>query len=232
MSNLPPLPDSALPNIVPPPTTNIPQMDKPMMTMKKAGEERFTDLKQERDIRPMVAILFFILVSLGVAIFLIGGERIMSTFRGDIRQRASGPIGETSAVENVMERRPTIETKSETTAEISGLICAHGPDKQLAGRIIFFEFDTKIAYERNIPENTSSYTINVPAGKYVAFFKPEGVWPIYAYSQYVTCGLDPNICTEHNVLLLTAERDGEYGEVHLCDPQYEDKTRYSMLLTL
>ena len=106
------------------------------------------------------------------------------------------------------------------TAEIFGLICEY-ENTHPAGVVAFYEPSTETLHRMPIVQDTNVYSMKVPAGDYMAFFEPTNrELPIFAFSQYVNCGMTPDSCTDHSMVTFTVEADQEYGQVDLCDPQY------------
>jgi hypothetical protein len=106
------------------------------------------------------------------------------------------------------------------TAIIHGLVCAYGNENP-SGTVIFYGGPEKKMIQTEITAGKNVYSVPLSVGNYTAFFKPDkpGL-PIFAYTDYVRCGLDPAKCTNHALLELKLEPNKEYGQVDLCDPQY------------
>jgi hypothetical protein len=121
---------------------------------------------------------------------------------------------ETTASANVL----TPETPG--LASVFGKVCPFG--KQfIAGSVIFFDAKTGVSVQTQMKAGEGVYNIKMMPGSYVAIFKPtDRTFPNFAYSEYVRCGLKPNTCQQHGLLELKIEKNKEYGQVDLCDPQY------------
>jgi len=113
-----------------------------------------------------------------------------------------------------------ITDETPNTGEVYGLICKY-ENTHPAGVVAFYEPETKTIHRLQILQEKNVYSMKVPAGQYLAFFEPTNEeLPIFAFTQYVNCGLTPDSCTDHSMALFTVEADQEYGQVDLCDPQY------------
>lgn len=118
---------------------------------------------------------------------------------------------------------PTNEQVTEAsadTAEVYGLICKYG-EEHPAGTVLFYEPESETVHRLAMAQDKNIYSMTVPAGQYMAFFEPaDSTLPIFAFTQYVNCGLDPNSCTDHSMAIFTVEAGQEYGQIDICDPQY------------
>jgi hypothetical protein len=109
-----------------------------------------------------------------------------------------------------------------TPATVHGLVCTYGQDVFPAGSVIFYEAQQNNLIVYKLQENESSFSTQVPPGNYSIFFSPQNpVLPIYGFTEYVTCGLDPQKCPSHALLTNELEPAEEYGNIMICDPQYD-----------
>lgn len=114
----------------------------------------------------------------------------------------------------------TVAEEDPNTAKVFGLACKY-EDIYPGGTVLFYQPESESMYRASIPQGENVYSITVPAGQYTAFFEPSPAnLPIFAFTEYVNCGLDPNACTDHSLAVFTVEAGQEYGQVDLCDPQY------------
>ncbi len=108
-----------------------------------------------------------------------------------------------------------------TPSKVHGTVCPYGQNVFPAGSVMFYDSKHNELIVHKLRENENSFSIQVPPGEYAVFFAPQNqLLPIYAFTQYVTCGLDPNNCPDHNLLLTTLQPAEEYGGIQICDPQY------------
>lgn len=115
----------------------------------------------------------------------------------------------------------TVTQETSNTATIHGLVCAYGADTYPAGTVLLYNIATETLFKAGIEPNTNVFSLPIPAGEYLALFEPRNPsLPKYGYTAYVTCGLDPDRCADHFLLSLKIEADQEYGQIQLCDPQY------------
>ncbi len=113
------------------------------------------------------------------------------------------------------------QAKDVLPATVHGLVCTYGEDLFPEGSLIFYEADQKNMVTHKIPENENTFSVQVPAGEYAVFFAPNDTdLPKFGYTEYVTCGLDPNTCENHELLVNKLESGQEYGNIMVCDPQY------------
>jgi hypothetical protein len=146
-----------------------------------------------------------------------------------IVQRESSPQDQPVVSEGVLPRTDSVnndfadsEVTDETssTGEVYGLICKY-EETHPSGIVAFYEPESQTIHRMPILQDKNVYSMKVPAGSYLAFFEPTNEQlPIFAFTQYVNCGMNPNTCTDHSMALFTVEAGQEYGQVDLCDPQY------------
>lgn len=109
-----------------------------------------------------------------------------------------------------------------TPATVHGLVCTYGQDVFPAGSVIFYEPQQNNLVVYKLQENENSFSVQVPPGKYAIFFSPQNpILPNYAFTQYVSCGLNPESCQDHSLLINDLEPAQEYGNIMICDPQYD-----------
>ena len=115
-----------------------------------------------------------------------------------------------------------VEVTTVTPATVHGLVCSYGENVFPAGSVIFYEPTQNVMVTYQLHENDNTFSTQPPPGNYAIFFSPQNpVLPIYGYTQYVTCGLNPNSCPDHSLLVNTIEPAQEYGNIQICDPQYD-----------
>jgi len=125
-----------------------------------------------------------------------------------------------SAVE-IPENMSPFNELSGQVATLHGTICAYGPEVFPVGTVLFYQLDSRTLFKVEVAENTNVFSAPVPAGNYIAIFEPRNpVLPKFGFTQYVACGLDPKNCSDHSLLEMVVETDQEYGQINLCDPQY------------
>lgn len=111
--------------------------------------------------------------------------------------------------------------KTAVPATVHGLVCGYGQDVFPAGTVLFYESEKKDTVTYEIPANDNTFSVQVPPGEYAVFFLPADTsLPKYGYTEYVTCGLNPTTCLNHDLLVNKLESGQEYGNVKICDPQY------------
>lgn len=127
------------------------------------------------------------------------------------------------AVNGVFESLPTGQG-----AEVSGAVCAYG-EAQLPGKVLYYNLDSKVVYSKSIIDGEIAYIINVPAGKYLALFKPTDTeFPPFAYTEFVKCGMTGE-CLDHGMVATVYETGKQYGQAHTCDPQYPNKEAFKLI---
>jgi hypothetical protein len=110
---------------------------------------------------------------------------------------------------------------TEPIALVSGKVCPYGKEFP-AGKVIFYDNEQNRQIIGDLPADQGTYTFTVPVGKYTSFFVPTDTsLPVFAYTDYVACGMTPNDCTNHALLVGEYEAEGQYGQVNVCDPQYD-----------
>lgn len=125
-----------------------------------------------------------------------------------------------SAVE-LPENMSPFNEHSGSMATLHGTICAYGKDAYPAGTVLFYELDSQALFKVAVAENTNSFSAPIPEGAYIALFEPRNpVLPKFGFTQYVKCGLNPEKCLDHALLEMTVKASQEYGQINLCDPQY------------
>ena len=125
-----------------------------------------------------------------------------------------------SAVEIPENMSPITEFTGEM-ATLHGTIFSYGSDVYPAGTVLFYELNSRALYKAAVAENTNVFSAPIPAGQYIALFEPRNpVLPKFGFTQYVKCGLNPTVCTDHSLLKMTVNENQEYGQIQLCDPQY------------
>jgi len=116
---------------------------------------------------------------------------------------------------------PEVTDVEITPANVHGLICNYGPDVYPAGSVMFYDVEqnTLVAYQVN--ENDNVFSAQIPPGNYAIFFSPQNpLLPIYGFTEYVSCGLNPASCQNHDVHINKIMPGEEYGNIQICDPQY------------
>lgn len=131
------------------------------------------------------------------------------------------PQDATAAADLPLTSYVQVNQNTAGTGEVSGNICPFGQDYK-SGNVIFYEVNTKKIMRTLQPSDTNVFTVSLPAGRYIALFEPdeEGL-PKFGFTEYVRCGLKPDTCTDHSLLVLTVEAGQEYGQTQICDPQYK-----------
>lgn len=116
-----------------------------------------------------------------------------------------------------------LSTPTANTAEVSGTVCPFaGEAKQ--GILAFYEVDTKQLLKTEMSSQNNVFTVNIPAGRYLTIFEPAQTdLPNFAYTEYVRCGLKPDECTDHSLSVYQVEAGEAYGQIRVCDPQYNQE---------
>lgn len=172
-----------------------------------------------KDSVPVAAIVGIFLLAAAVTLGVIYVQQ-----NQDIRDKAAQES-------RVSQIQSMTEITGDTDAKVGGYICPY-MQAHPSGTVVFYDVDRDAIAQQGVATGQKVYTISLPRGNYIALFAPDNLsWPTYAYTNYVSCGLNPAQCTNHEVPILGVSA-GTYGNIDLCDAQFLKEGVPDTLLSL